>query len=209
MKAFTALYTALDETNKTNEKVEALTRYFASADPADAAWALYFLIGRRPRAAVTSTKMYGWATEAAGIPEWLFGECYDAVGDFAEAVALLLPEEMNHRDTEGTEDRKVEEQSSQKQELSNLSALGACVTKEEIHHRGTEGTENRKVEEQSSQNQELSNLSALSVSVVKSDLPLQRWIEDVLLPLKDQPEPEQREVIPAAWRAQTPRERLV
>ena len=26
MKAFTALYTALDETNKTNEKVEALTR---------------------------------------------------------------------------------------------------------------------------------------------------------------------------------------
>ena len=171
MKAFTALYTALDETNKTNEKVEALTRYFASADPADAAWALYFLIGRRPRAAVTSTKMYGWATEAAGIPEWLFGECYDAVGDFAEAVALLLPEEMNHRDTEGTEDRKVEEQSSQKQELSNLSAL--------------------------------------SVSVVKSDLPLQRWIEDVLLPLKDQPEPEQREVILAAWRAQTPRERLV
>ena len=92
MKAFTALYTALDETNKTNEKVEALTRYFASADPADAAWALYFLIGRRPRAAVTSTRMHLWAIEAAGIPDWLFGECYDAAGDFAETVALLLPD---------------------------------------------------------------------------------------------------------------------
>lgn len=93
MKTFTSLYTALDETNKTNEKVEALTRYFASAAPADAAWALYFLIGRRPRSAVTSTLMHAWAVEAAGIPEWLFGECYDAVGDFAETVALLLPNE--------------------------------------------------------------------------------------------------------------------
>jgi DNA ligase-1 len=95
MKAFAALYTALDETNKTNEKVEALTRYFASAEPADAAWALYFLIGRRPRAAVTSTKLRQWAIEAAGIPEWLFGECYDAAGDFAETVALLLPDQAH------------------------------------------------------------------------------------------------------------------
>ena len=92
MKAFTALDTALDETNKTNEKIEALTRYFASVDPADAAWVLYFLIGRRPRAAVTSTKMHLWAIEAAGIPDWLFGECYDAAGDCAETVALLLPD---------------------------------------------------------------------------------------------------------------------
>lgn len=92
MKAFTALYTALDETNKTNEKVDVLTHYFASAEIADAAWALYFLIGRRPRAAVASTKMSQWAIEAATIPAWLFSECYDAVGDFAETVALLLPE---------------------------------------------------------------------------------------------------------------------
>ena len=25
------------------------------------------------------------------MPEWLFGECYSAVGDFAETMALLLP----------------------------------------------------------------------------------------------------------------------
>ena len=101
MKKFTALYTALDETNKTNEKVAALTHYFASAAPADAAWALYFLIGRRPRSAVTSTLMHAWAVEAAGIPEWLFGECYDAVGDFAETVAALLPDQGQSADVDG------------------------------------------------------------------------------------------------------------
>ena len=31
MKAFAELYTRLDETNKTNEKVEALVRYFSAA----------------------------------------------------------------------------------------------------------------------------------------------------------------------------------
>ena len=49
MKAFADLYAALDETTKTNEKVAALARYFAAAPPADAAWAVYFLIGRRPK----------------------------------------------------------------------------------------------------------------------------------------------------------------
>ena len=42
MKAFAELYTALDETTKTNEKVEALTRYFARVPPADAVWAATF-----------------------------------------------------------------------------------------------------------------------------------------------------------------------
>lgn len=92
MQAFANLYTTLDETNKTNEKVLALTQYFADTAPTDAAWALYFLIGRRPRQAVPLPRLRAWAVEAAGIPDWLFGESYDAVGDFAETVALLLPE---------------------------------------------------------------------------------------------------------------------
>ena len=92
MKAFAELYAALDETNKTNEKVDALTRYFATVAPADAAWALYFLIGRRPRQVVASAKLRAWAVQAAGVPDWLFSECYDAAGDFAETIALLLPE---------------------------------------------------------------------------------------------------------------------
>ena len=43
MKRFTQLFTALDETNRTNEKVAALQDYFRTAEPADAAWALHFL----------------------------------------------------------------------------------------------------------------------------------------------------------------------
>jgi DNA ligase-1 len=94
MRAFAALYAALDETTKTNDKIAALRDYFASAPPADAAWALYFLSGRRPRQAIGSRKLSEWAIAAAGVPEWLFGECYDAVGDFAETVALLLPDQQ-------------------------------------------------------------------------------------------------------------------
>ena len=54
MKAFADLYAALDETNKTGEKVAALVRYFSTARAEDAAWAIYFLVGRRPRQVVPS-----------------------------------------------------------------------------------------------------------------------------------------------------------
>ncbi|MGQ9928338.1 MAG: ATP-dependent DNA ligase [Chloroflexaceae bacterium] len=90
MQAFAELYAALDETTRTNEKVAALARYLAAAPPADAAWALYFLSGRKPRQVIGSRRLSEWAIEASGTPAWLFGECYDAVGDFAETVALLL-----------------------------------------------------------------------------------------------------------------------
>jgi DNA ligase-1 len=92
MKAFAELYAALDETTRTSDKVAAMARYFAAAPPADAAWALYFLSGRKPRQVIGTRRLSEWAIEATGIPAWLFGECYDAVGDFAETVALLLPE---------------------------------------------------------------------------------------------------------------------
>ena len=91
MKAFAELYAALDETTKTNEKVDALKRYLAAAPPEDAAWAVNFLIGRRPKRLLESRKLAQWAIEEAGVPDWLFGECYHAVGDFAETIALLLP----------------------------------------------------------------------------------------------------------------------
>jgi DNA ligase-1 len=91
MKAFAELYTSLDETNKTTAKVKALADYFGRASPADAAWAVYFLIGRKPRQVVPMPKLRAWAIEEASIPGWLFQESYDAVGDIAETIALLLP----------------------------------------------------------------------------------------------------------------------
>ena len=91
MKLFTDLYVELDQTNKTNEKVEAMRYYFERAAPHDAAWALYFLSGRKPRQIVPSKLLREWALERSGIPEWLYEESRDTVGDGAETMALLLP----------------------------------------------------------------------------------------------------------------------
>ncbi|MFQ3650827.1 MAG: ATP-dependent DNA ligase [Gemmataceae bacterium] len=92
MKAFAQLYAALDSTTKTNAKLAALVDYFRGVDPAEGAWAVYFLSGRKLRQAVPSRKLAQWAAEAAGIERWLFEECYHAVGDIAETIALLLPD---------------------------------------------------------------------------------------------------------------------
>jgi len=92
MKRFSRLYTELDQTNRTTEKVAALESYFREADPRDAAWALYFLCGRRLPRTVTSTALREWATAESGFPLWLVDECYETVGDLGETLALLLPE---------------------------------------------------------------------------------------------------------------------
>ncbi len=91
MKLFTELYVELDQTNKTNEKIDALRFYFERAGKNDAAWAFYFLSGRKPRQIVPSKKLREWAIEQAGIPEWLYLESRDTVGDSSETIALLLP----------------------------------------------------------------------------------------------------------------------
>lgn len=98
MRAFTDLYTALDETTSINEKVAAMASYFRQAPAEDAVWAVYFLSGRRPKRLVRSSDLRAWATEAAGLPPWLFDESYSVVGDLAETIALLLPDGRNGTD---------------------------------------------------------------------------------------------------------------
>ena len=91
MKRFGALYTELDAQTATRAKVAALQSYFSEAAPADAAWAVYFLAGGKPRQTVPTRLLRDIATRAAGIDEWLFEECYEAVGDLAETIAHVLP----------------------------------------------------------------------------------------------------------------------
>ncbi|MEP6997219.1 MAG: ATP-dependent DNA ligase, partial [Betaproteobacteria bacterium] len=81
----------LDATTSTHAKLDALKRYFAAAAPADAAWAAYFLAGGRPRQSVPARVLRQTAVERAGIDDWLFEECYQAVGDLAETIAHVLP----------------------------------------------------------------------------------------------------------------------
>ena len=90
MRRFSALYEALDSTTSTNAKVAALAEYFTAAPPADAAWAAFFLTGRRLKRVVPSAGLRDWAMEITGMPDWLLRECYSAAGDFAELIALAL-----------------------------------------------------------------------------------------------------------------------
>jgi len=90
MRRFSELYEALDRTTSTNAKVAALAAYFRDAPPADAAWAIFFLTGRRLKRVVPSAGLRQWAQEATQLPEWLLYESYSAAGDFGELVALAL-----------------------------------------------------------------------------------------------------------------------
>ena len=99
MRRFARLYAELDAQTATTAKVAALKRYFVEAQAADAAWAVYFLAGGKPRQTVPTRLLREVAQRAAGLPEWLFEESYQAVGDLAETIAHVLPEGEAHDDT--------------------------------------------------------------------------------------------------------------
>ena len=91
MQAFARLYAELDATTATSAKVDALRRYVAEVPAADAAWAVYFLAGGKPRQVVPTALLRDLACRRAAIEPWLFEACYQAVGDLAETIALVLP----------------------------------------------------------------------------------------------------------------------
>ena len=95
MKAFAELFTAIDQTTKTNAKIDALMQYFSKAKEQDAIWAVTLLIGRRPKRTIKSSELALWCIELSGIPEWLFAESYHVVGDLAETLTLALPPPEN------------------------------------------------------------------------------------------------------------------
>ena len=90
MKDFALLYDAIDSTTSTNAKVAAMTAYFRTAPKADAAWAVFFLTGRRLKRLLQYALIHEWTMAATGVESWLIDECYSVVGDGAETAALLL-----------------------------------------------------------------------------------------------------------------------
>jgi len=100
VKQFAALYDAIDASTATSSKVAALVSFLANAPAADAAWAVAFLVGRRPKRLVKAPDLRAWAGDEAGVPPWLFEECYAQAGDLAETITLLVPE-GDGRDDEG------------------------------------------------------------------------------------------------------------
>ncbi len=171
MKAFAELYAALDQTTKTNGKVDALKRYLAAAPPEDAAWAVNFLIGRRPKRLLESRKLAQWAMEEAAVPEWLFGECYQAVGDFAETIALLLPPA---------------------DASSTMTARFGTTANPLADARGADRSPDREGG--------VVLDSTTSHGPRPSDLPLHYWIEERLLPLRNADDETRRHRLVQAWR---------
>jgi DNA ligase-1 len=98
MREFAQLYAELDETTATNRKLEALQNYFERTAPENAAWAVYFLAGGKPRQAVPTKLLREAAIEYAGLDEWLYEESHAAVGDTAETIAHILPAPKRHSD---------------------------------------------------------------------------------------------------------------
>ncbi|MDF9797025.1 DNA ligase-1 [Catalinimonas alkaloidigena] len=98
MKEFAALFTALDQTNKTNNKIALLKQYFQEASDKDKLWTIALFTHKRPKKQVRTSLLKEWTTEFAEIPYWLFEESYANVGDLAETMALLLPEAQEQQD---------------------------------------------------------------------------------------------------------------
>ena len=68
MKRFAELYTRIDGTTSTNAKVAALVEYLAAAPAADAAWALFFLTGRRLKRLLPTRLLHEWTLELSAPP---------------------------------------------------------------------------------------------------------------------------------------------
>lgn len=94
MQTFIQLVEALESSNSTNAKVQALAHFFSVASEDDQLWTLALFSGRRPKKSVTSGNLRLWASEASQLPEWLFQECYQFCGDLAETIALLVENEF-------------------------------------------------------------------------------------------------------------------
>jgi len=80
----------LEQANGTLARQDVLLSYFRQATPADAAWAAWLLAGERLKRLVPLALVKQAAMRAAGLPPWVFEECYQTVGDLAETVALLV-----------------------------------------------------------------------------------------------------------------------
>ena len=98
MKRFAQLYQSLDSTTSTQRKIEAIVDYLRQTPAEDAAWAIYFLGAGKLRRLVSTTSLRELAIRRSALAPWLFEECYQSVGDLAETIALLWPEQASDRD---------------------------------------------------------------------------------------------------------------
>lgn len=91
MRHFADLINALETTNKTNAKIDAIIDYLERAPDEDKVWFIALFTGKRPKRNVNTNYMKEWALAITGLPLWLFQESYSSVGDLGETLSLILP----------------------------------------------------------------------------------------------------------------------
>lgn len=92
MKHFADLINALESTNKTNAKIDAIIDYLERAPDEDKVWFIALFTGKRPKRNVSTSSMKEWALDITKLPFWLFQESYSSVGDLGETLSLILPQ---------------------------------------------------------------------------------------------------------------------
>lgn len=101
MQAWADLLTALDHATPRDARratpanaaaVQALVHHLNRVPRRDAAWALWLLAGGRPPARLSLTRLREAVASATGLAPWLLEASHAAAGDWAETLALVLPD---------------------------------------------------------------------------------------------------------------------
>lgn len=92
-RLFATLIQGLGEAGSTQVKINLLKDYFSVAPEADKVWTIGLFTGRKLKRMVKTSLLSGWVSELMNIPHWLFEESYHQVGDLAETLALLIPQD--------------------------------------------------------------------------------------------------------------------
>lgn len=100
MKNFSDLFEELDSSTGTNDKVNSLVEFFKHNPSGDSVYIVSFLMGRKPKQIIKTAFLKEWSAELAKIPEWLFKESYDNVGDLAEMISLIVPQKKSEVENE-------------------------------------------------------------------------------------------------------------
>lgn len=96
---FANLIRQIGVSTKTNDKLDLLIEYFLTADDKDKVWLIALFSGRRPARIASGSLLREWCHQITQLPLWLIEESYSTVGDLAETIALLLPENAGITDT--------------------------------------------------------------------------------------------------------------
>lgn len=133
MKQFAELYERIDSTTSTNDKVNAMADFFEASSPADSAWALYYLTGRRLKRFISSRSLREWTLELTDVREWLYDECYSSVGDTAECCSLLLDSyDLDQFDRSNTPDYLLPLDEWMENRIKPLAKADELVQKEAV-----------------------------------------------------------------------------